>query len=118
MRAIQLPFRAVWLLLAAIGRAIDAAFFLVVITVWCAVHLALWSYAFEMGPAADCFGLPCPAWLSTKVIIGCLVLAVISYVLARGFRRLGHRATSFMLLVLVTFDLAALMLLGLQSLAS
>ena len=46
----------------------DAAFFLVVLTIWCALHLGLWSYAFQMGPAANCFGIPCHDWLSTKVI--------------------------------------------------
>lgn len=114
-RIARLPFRAVALAFVAIGRLVDAAFFLFVLTIWCALHLALWSYAFKMGPAADCFGLPCHDWLSTKVIIGCAVLAVTSYVLARFFRRLGHRCTSFMLLLLVTFDVSALILLGIGS---
>lgn len=116
-RIAQAPFRAAWLLLAAAGRAIDAAFFLVAITVWCALHLTAWSYAFEMGPAAECFGLPCPAWLRTKVLIGCVGLALASFLAARFMRRLGHRATGFMLLVLVTFDVAALMLLGVRAVA-
>lgn len=115
-RAIRAPFMAIWLLLATIGRAIDAAFFLVAITVWCALHLTIWSYAFELGPAANCFALPCPEWLRAKVLIGCLALAAVSFLAARMMRRLGHRATSFMLLVLVTFDVAALLLLGVHAL--
>lgn len=115
-RAAQVPFRAVWLLLTTAGRTIDAAFFLATITIWCALHLTAWSYAFDMGPAADCFGLPCPGWLRAKVLIGCVVLAMLSFLVARMLRRLGHRATAFMLLVLVTFDVAALMLLGVSSL--
>lgn len=111
-RALLLPFRSVALALVAAGKLVDAAFFLVVLTVWNAMHLVVWSYAFEVGPAADCFGLPCPGWLMTKAIIACAGLAVVSYVLARMFRRLGHRATSFMLLMLVTFDVSALLLLG------
>lgn len=114
-RLLRAPLRAVAFALAAVGRLIDAAFFLVVLTVWCALHLALWSYAFQMGPAADCFGIPCHEWLSTKVIIGTVVLAVTSFVLARILRRLGHRATSFILLVLVTFDVSALLLLSIGS---
>ncbi len=114
-RVARLPLQTVALVLATIGKLIDAAFFLAVLTIWCALHLALWSYAFQLGPAADCFGIPCHDWLSTKVIIGCLVLAVTSYLLARAFRKLGHRATSFMLLMLVTFDVSALLLLGIGS---
>ncbi len=114
-RVVRLPLQTFALVLATAGRIIDAAFFLVVLTIWCALHLALWSYAFDLGPAADCFGLPCHDWLSTKVIVGCVVLAVTSYLLARIFRRLGHRATSFMLLMLVTFDVSALILLGIGS---
>ena len=114
-RVARLPLQGVALTLAMVVKLVDAAFFLVVLTIWCALHLALWSYAFEMGPAADCFGLPCHEWLSTKVIIGCVVLAVTSYLLARVFRRLGHRFTSFMLLLLVTFDVSALLLLGIGS---
>lgn len=115
-RALLLPVRAVALLLSAAGTLVDAAFFLVVLTVWNAMHLVVWSYAFEVGPAADCFGLPCPPWLMTKALIACGVLAVVSYVLARMFRRLGHRATSFLLLMLVTFDVSALLLLGVGAL--
>lgn len=114
-RVARLPLQTVVLAFAIVGRLIDAAFFLVVLTVWCALHLALWSYAFQLGPAADCFGIPCHDWLSTKVIVGCIVLAVTSYLLARVFRSLGHRATSFMLLTLVTFDVSALLLLGIGS---
>lgn len=116
-RIAQAPFRAAWLLLAAVGRTIDAAFFLVMITVWCALHITVWSYAFEMGPAADCFTLPCPEWLRTKVFVGCMALALVSFLAASVMRRLGHRATSFMLLVLVTFDVAALLLLGVNAVA-
>lgn len=115
--AVQAPFKAIWLALRAIGKLIDAAFFLFCITIWCALHIAVWSYAFDMGPAADCFTLPCPAWLRTKVLVAAIALAVVSFVLSRMFRRLGHRMTSFMLLVLVTFDVAALILLGMSSLA-
>ncbi len=115
-RAMLAPVKGIGLALAAAGRLIDAAFFLVVLTVWCALHLTVWSYAFAVGPAADCFGLSCPTWLDGKVVIGAIALAVTSYLLARFFRRLGHRATSFMLLVLVTFDVAALLLLGVNSL--
>jgi hypothetical protein len=109
------PLRALSLALGAAGRLVDAAFFLVVLTIWCALHLTVWSYAFEMGPAASCFGLPCPAWLTSKVVIACIALAVASYVLARMFRKLGHRATSGVLLLLVTFDVAALIVLGVGS---
>jgi hypothetical protein len=114
-RAALAPVRAVALVLAASGRIVDAAFFLVMLTIWNALHLVVWSYAFKTGPAANCFTLPCPTWLETKVLIAGAVLAVTSYVLARFFRKLGHRATSFMLLVLVTFDVAALMVLGVGS---
>jgi hypothetical protein len=113
----QLPFKGIWLMLAACGKLIDAAFFLTALTIWCAIHITLWSYAFEMGPAADCFGLPCPTdWLGSKVLLTCAGLAVFTFVSARIMRRLGHRATSFMLLVLVTFDVAALLVLGIHSL--
>lgn len=115
-RALLLPFRAVALVMAVVGTLVDAVFFLVVLTVWNAMHLVVWSYAFEVGPAADCFGLPCPGWLMSKAIIACAALAVVSYVLARMFRRLGHRATSFLLLMLVTFDVSALLLLGVGAL--
>lgn len=114
-RALLLPVQAVGHVLALVGRLIDAAFFLVALTVWNAMHLVVWSYAFEVGPAADCFGLPCPTWITSKVLIACTVLAVASYVLSRLFRRLGHRATSLVLLLLVTFDVAALLLLGISS---
>lgn len=117
VRIAQAPFRAAWLLLATAGRAIDAAFFLALITVWCALHLTVWSYAFEIGPAADCFSLPCPTWLRAKVLVGCVALAALSFLAARVMRRLGHRATGFMLLVLVTFDMAALLLLGISAVA-
>lgn len=108
---------AVWLALRTVGHAIDAAFFLAAITVWCALHVTVWSYAFEMGPAADCFSLPCPEWLRTKVLLGAVALAIASFLVARVMRRLGHRMTAFMLYVLVTFDVAALILLGLSSVA-
>jgi hypothetical protein len=116
-RAARAPLTAIWLLLRTIGHAIDAAFFLVSITVWCALHVTVWSYAFEMGPAADCFTLPCPEWLRTKVLIAAIALALLSFLAARFMRRLGHRMTGFMLLVLVTFDVAALILLGINSIA-
>ncbi len=106
------PLRAIALAFAAAGQLIDAAFFLVVLVVWNAAHLTVWSYAFKVGPAADCFGLPCPAWLDGKVLMACAALTVVSYLLARMFRRLGRRATSHVLLLLVTFDVAALLLLG------
>jgi hypothetical protein len=111
-RVAQLPFRAIAFLFASAGRIVDLAFFLTMLTLWCALHLTAWSYAFQMGPAADCFGLSCPTWLQPKVIIGCIVLAVASYVLARFARRLGHRATSMMLLLFVTLNVSALLLLG------
>src|SRR5690349_20755907 len=63
-RVARLPFQALAVAFTAVGKLVDAAFFLVVLTVWYALHLALWSYAFNMGPAADCFGLPCHEWLS------------------------------------------------------
>lgn len=116
-RVLGAPFRAAWLVLTAVGRAIDAAFFLVALTIWCALHLSVWSYAFEMGPAAACFGLPCPEWLRPKALAAAGALAVLSFIIARLMRRLGHGATAFMLLVLVTFDVAALLLLGLRALA-
>ena len=94
-----------------LGLVIDAGFFLTCITVWCAVHLAVWSYAFQMGPAAACFGLPCPTWLRAKVLIACGVLAVVSFVLARVLTRFRHSATAAVLLLLVTLDVAALLLL-------
>lgn len=114
-RAALVPMRGIAIFFATAGRLVDAAFFLVVLTVWNALHLIVWSYAFQVGPAANCFTLPCPTWLQTKVLIAGVVLAVTSYVLARFFRRLGHRATSFLLLVLVTLDVAALLLLGIGS---
>jgi hypothetical protein len=114
-RAALAPLKAIWFGLAAVGRLIDAAFFLVVLTVWCALHLAVWSYAFEIGPAATCFGLPCPTWLDGKVVLAAVALALTSYLLARFFRRIGHRFTSMMLVLLVTFDVAALLLLGINS---
>jgi Kef-type K+ transport system membrane component KefB len=116
--AVQAPFRAIWLLLRTVGQLIDAAFFLACITIWCALHITVWSYAFEMGPAADCFTLPCPEWLRTKVLVAAVALAVVSFLIARILRRLGHRMTSFMLLVLVTFDVAALILLAMSTLAA
>jgi len=42
---------------------------------------------------------------------------MLSFLAARIMRRLGHRMTSFMLLVLVTFDVAALILLGVHTVA-
>src|SRR5687768_11432010 len=78
-RAAQAPFLALWLLLRTLGHAIDAAFFLCSITIWCALHVTVWSYAFEMGPAATCFGLPCPEWLRTKVLIAAVALAALSF---------------------------------------
>ena len=116
--ALQAPFRAVWFVLRAVGHLVDAAFFLVCITIWCALHITVWSYAFEMGPAADCFTLPCPEWLRTKVLVAAITLAAVSFLISRLLRRLGHRMTSLMLLVLVTFDVAALILLGMSSLAA
>lgn len=116
-KAALVPVRAVGLAFATVGKVIDLAFFLVVLTVWNALHLTVWSYAFGIGPAADCFTLGCPtSWLDGKVLLIGLALAVTSYLLARFFRRLGHRATSFLLLVLVTFDVAALLLLGINAL--
>jgi hypothetical protein len=111
-RVAQLPVRGIAFLFASAGRIVDAAFFLTMLTIWCALHLMAWSYAFQMGPAADCFGLSCPSWLQSKVIIGCIVLAGASYVLARVARRLGHRVTSVMLLLFVTLNVSALLLLG------
>ena len=113
---LRLPAKAVALFLATIGGVIDVAFFLVGLTIWCGMHLVLWSYAFEAGPAADCFGLPCPPWLGGRVLRVSAALAVITFWAARALKRLGHRATSTMLLVLVTFDVAALFVLGAQQL--
>ena len=115
-KALLAPLRAIVVACTTVGALIDAAFFLVVLVVWNAAHLTIWSYAFEVGPAANCFGLPCPTWIDGKVLMACAALAVVSYLLARMFRRLGHRATSFLLLVLVTFDVAALLLMGLDAL--
>jgi hypothetical protein len=115
-RVAQLPLLGVRLILITVGGIVDAAFFLTALTVWCALHITIWSYAFQMGPAANCFGLPCPGWLRAKVLIACIALAVVSFVGARILRGLRHRATSFMLLVLVTFDVSALLVLGVHSL--
>jgi hypothetical protein len=115
-QVLLLPLRALAIAASLVGKLVDAAFFLVVLTVWNAMHVLVWSYAFQVGPAADCFGLPCPSWLDSKVVAACMTLAVLSYVLARAFRRLGHRATSMVLLLLVTFDVAALLLLGIGAL--
>lgn len=112
MRLLRAPVRAVRLLLAAVGGLVDAAFFLAGLTVWCAMHLALWSYAFDMGPAADCFGLPCPPFIAHRVLLACGTLAVLTFVVSRLLRKLSHNATSGVLLVLVTFDVAAMLLLG------
>lgn len=117
-RVVAVPTRALVLLLGLAGRAIDAVFFLVLITVVCAIHLVLWSYAFEVGPAAACFGLPCPAWLASRVLAACGVLMVSSFAISRVLRRLGHRATSAVLLMLVTFNLAAMLVLGIDALMS
>lgn len=116
-RALLLPVRAVALVFALVGRLIDVAFFLVMLTAWCSLHLVLWSYAFDMGPAADCFALPCPAWVTHRVWMACAGLAIITFVLSRLLSRLGHRATSRVLLLLVTFDVAALLLLGINAVA-
>ncbi|MCW2927617.1 MAG: hypothetical protein JWM86_1585 [Thermoleophilia bacterium] len=111
------PAKGLWLLLRTVGHAIDAAFFLATIVVWCALHLTVWSYAFEMGPAASCFGLPCPEWLRAKVVLACVALCACSFIAAMVLRRLNHRATGSVLLVLVTFDIAALLLLALNAAA-
>lgn len=88
---------------------------MLVITLWCALHLLLWSYAFEIGPAADCFGLACTAWLASRAALGCIVLGGSSLALGLGLRKLGHRATGAVLLLLVTLDVAALLLLALHA---
>ncbi|MEO6867162.1 MAG: hypothetical protein ABI200_04000 [Gaiellales bacterium] len=115
-RIALLPLRSLYMLLVAIGKLIDAGTFLVGITIWCALHLTVWSYAFQMGPAANCFTLPCPSWIASKVVIACIALAIISFTAARILNKLGHRATSMVLLLLVTLDLSALLLLGVRSL--
>ena len=109
---VRVPARVLAAALALFGRAIDAAFFLVVLTIWCSLHVVTWSYAFEMGPAATCFGLNCPAWLTGRMLIACAALAAVTLFVALLLRRLGHRATGTVLLVLVTFDVAALLLLA------
>lgn len=114
--AVLLPLRAIWGVLGLTGRVIDLAFFLTALTIWCGLHLTLWSYAFEMGPAANCFDLPCPGWITGRIVWGCAGLAVLTFASSRFLRRLGHTATSHMLLLLVTFDVAALMFLGIHSL--
>jgi len=113
---LRIPLMGITLLLAGVGRLIDVAFFLAGLTVWCSIHIVLWSYAYQMGPAADCFGLPCPGWLASKVVLGLGVLAVLSLITSRILKRLGHRATSLVLVLLVTFDVAGLMVLGIGKL--
>lgn len=115
-RALLLPVRGVAFAMSLVGRLIDVAFFLVMLTAWCALHLVIWSYSFDMGPAADCFGLPCPGWVAHRVLLACAGLAVVTFVLSRLLSRLGHTATSRVMLLLVTFDVAALLLLGINSL--
>jgi hypothetical protein len=117
-RVVLLPLKAVWGLLGLTGRLIDLAFFLTALTIWCGLHLTLWSYAFEMGPAANCFDMPCPGWITHRVVLGCAALAVLTFASSRFLRRLGHTATSRMLLLLVTFDVAALMILGVHTLTN
>ena len=51
-------------------------------------------------------------YVATRVLTACAVLAVVTFVVSRLLRRLGHGATSTVLLVLVTFDVAALLVLG------
>lgn len=109
---IERPLRVITGALSLLGRVIDLAFFLVVLTTWCALHLVLWSFAFDLGPAADCANLPCPAWVGQRVLLLCGALAVLTFAVARFLRRLGHRATAGVLLLLVTFDVAALLLLA------
>lgn len=117
-RALLLPLKAIWGVLGLTGHLIDLAFFLTALTVWCGLHLTLWSYAFGMGPAADCFHLSCPGWIAHRVVLGCAALAVLTFGSSRVLRKLGHTATSRMLLLLVTFDVAALMILGVHALTS
>lgn len=116
-RALLIPVRVLALVLTLVGRLIDMAFFLVVLTVWCAVHLVIWSYSFDMGPAADCFGLPCPGWVTHRVLLASAGLAVLTFIGSRLLGKLGHVATSRVMLLLVTFDVAALLLLGVNAIA-
>ncbi|MCW2959994.1 MAG: hypothetical protein JWM25_1507 [Thermoleophilia bacterium] len=109
---VRIPGRIIGFLFAVVGKLIDAAFFIVGIAIWCSLHMVLWSYAFDAGPAADCFGLPCPPWVTSRVLLGCAALAAVTFTLAIILRRLGHRATANVLVLLVTFDVAALMILG------
>lgn len=107
-----LPVRLVALVLRLVGLTIDTAFFLIGLAIWCSLHIVLWSYAFDMGPAADCFGLPCPPVVEHRMLIACAALAVVTFIGARILTRLGHKATATVMLMLVTFDVAALMLLA------
>ncbi|MCW2949456.1 MAG: hypothetical protein JWN41_469 [Thermoleophilia bacterium] len=111
-RRILLPLRMVAVMVRALGYAIDTVCFLVGLTLWCALHMVLWSYAFDMGPAANCFSLPCPPVVAHRVLLVSLALAMLTYIGARVLRRLGHRATATVMLVLVTFDVAATLLLA------
>jgi hypothetical protein len=113
---VRVPARIVSFLFALVGGLIDAAFFIVGIAAWCSLHMVLWSYAFDAGPAADCFGLPCPPWVTSRVLLGCAALALVTFVLAIFLRRLGHKATAKVLVLLVTFDVAALLILGMNQL--
>ncbi|MBC7460753.1 MAG: hypothetical protein H7287_05280 [Thermoleophilia bacterium] len=110
-RLAHLPFRFGASIFKLVGLTIDMAFFLVGIATWCAVHLVLWSYAFDMGPAADCFSLPCPPVVQHRVLLASAGLAVVTFVGARILKRLGHKATSLVMIILVTFDVAATLLL-------
>jgi hypothetical protein len=101
-----------------VGRTIDLVALVALIAMWCAVHIGVWSFAFELGDTATCWGVGCPAWLTERILLACAVLAAATLALAIGARRARMRATGMLLLVLLTFDIAALMLLGVQALTS
>lgn len=110
-RLVHLPFHLGAGMFKLVGMTIDMAFFLVGLAVWCGLHLVLWSYAFDMGPAADCFSLPCPPVVQHRVLLVTAGLALVTFIASRVLRRLGHRATALAMIVLVTFDFAATLLL-------
>lgn len=112
----MLPLRAVALTLTLVGRMLDAALALTSLAVLVSVHVILWSYAFELGPAANCGGIGCPSWMPTRALLAMSALVVLTYVAARVLRRHRRRATAAVLLLMVTFDVAAIMLLVMHAL--
>lgn len=95
-----------------LGRAVDATMALTLLTVLVAIHVATWSYSFDMGPLAGCAGLSCPSSMRLWASVGAVSLGVTCYVASRVLRRLGWRATARITMLLVSFDLASVIYLA------